>query len=143
MKLLILITYVVASVAQIQISTVPENVPIIFNKLAIAHTTYEAYRLVYYVNLTDFYQLQNLAQKAILLANETCSKATYDQCEISISQLQTQLQNAIRDDELIKAERKKRSICDWWFNTTLFIRNYGLGTCSAIRKPNQQNYSRN
>lgn len=108
-----LLSWTLMTSAELSITPVPDSSPMIFNRLATAQTAYESYRMIYYVNLTEFYQLRNLSEQAIELADSTCSMLKEDQCKISIAQISSQYRSALRADTQIKSQRKTRALCEW------------------------------
>lgn len=127
MNFMLTLTLIIAANAQIEITPVPDTVPMIYNKLATAFTTYENFKMVYYVNLTDFYNLPYIVNNTIQIANATCMKLTPDSCAITLDQLNIQYQNMLRDEEEITAQRKTRGLCNWCGT----IQHYLIGTMDA------------
>lgn len=114
LALMLILTTIVVTQASTQFDAVPGNTPVLYNKLAGAHISYEGYSKIYHVDLTEYYQLRDTINATINLANETCAEmAQRDICTITIMQLQTQLAQAIRDDENMDTMRQERGFCDW------------------------------
>lgn len=111
--LLLLLTTATTVFAEVQINAVPPNAPIIFNKLAGAHISYESYNMIYHVNVNEYFGLRSMINDTLNLANATCVKIPQDICTVAIEQLYHQLNQAIRDDVNLQTMRQKRGICNW------------------------------
>lgn len=126
---MMLLTSALMISAELSISPIPETSPMIFNRLATAQTAYESYRMIYYVNLTDFYHLKDLSAEAIKLAESTCSLLEEDQCKVSIAQIKSQYITALRADKQIRSQRKSRALCEWCGS----LQHHLFGTMDAKR----------
>lgn len=92
----------------------PSNVPVVYNKLAGAHISYTNYKMIYHIDLTDYYKLRNTINETISLANDSCSQQpTREMCEAVILQLQSQLSQVTQDDVNMGAMRERRAVCPW------------------------------
>lgn len=113
--------------ADIRTTPVPDTTPMIFNRLATAQTSYEAYKMIYYTKVGGYFHLEELSETAIKAANASCNTLPNDQCHILINQLHAQFLNALRDTEEIKAQRKTRAVCEWCGS----LQHYLYGTMDA------------
>lgn len=100
--------------AEMQKTPIPDNTPIIFNKLANAYISYENYAMLYYVDLTDYYNLRNVIESTIELENAACNELPpNDMCKITLEQLRIRAKHLSINDEDLGAQRKPRGLCNW------------------------------
>lgn len=114
MNLSIILTLcVLATSAHIEIQKIPDSVPILFNPITEALVTYDNAKLVYYINMTEYFEMINIIDKTVNISEKICD-ALFDNdiCHLQVSQLKSQFANTIRDDREIKAQRKPRAICE-------------------------------
>lgn len=104
--------------------------PIIFTELAKAHTTYDEYTMIYYVNISEYQQLRETIEKSVKTTSEACTHVVDHSCSIMVAQLRGQLQQVYRDDENLEAHRQKRfTLCEWCGT----VQHYLYGTMDATR----------
>lgn len=126
----LIVVYLTIVNAQISITPVQDSVPMIFNKLAAAHTTYEDVKLIYYVDLKNYFELKNTASRAIDIADKLCDQTkNIRECNIVITQLHFQQKIAKRNENEIRAQRQRRALCEWCGT----IQYYLYGTMDATR----------
>lgn len=103
--------------AQLNVSQIPEGVPILYNKLANAQIAFDAYRIIYAVNLTDYYDLEKQIGSAIegLKARCTRNRLNSAYCNTTVLQLENRLKESTYDDENLAGYRIKR-FCHWCGN---------------------------
>lgn len=83
--------------------------------------------MIYHVDLTEYYELNNIINETLTLANETCSHlSAAEMCSTHIVQLQAQLHHAMLDDINMGAMRQKRGLCNWCGKIQSFT--YGVMT---------------
>lgn len=95
---------------------IPDGVPILYNKLANAHISFDTFRIIYAVNLSDYYYIENRMHAAISELKRHCPtdstsiRTTY--CKTTVLQLEKRLQESNYDDENLAGYREKR-FCNW------------------------------
>lgn len=101
----------------LNVTRVPDGVPILYNKLANAHISFDTFRMIYSINLTDYYQLEQQIDSAISELTNRCQskKKTYEHCRLAIMQLENRLHASTLDDDNLKGYRSKR-FCNWCGN---------------------------
>lgn len=125
-----LLIFVTVTTAQIEITPVADNVPMIFNKLATAQTTYEDIKLIYYVDLKSYFELRETATRAINIAEHLCNQINnIRECDMVTTQMQFQQEIAKRNENEIIAQRQKRALCEWCGT----VQYYLYGTMDATR----------
>lgn len=113
--LALLFTFHQAS-AILNTTIIPEGVPILYNRLANAHISFDTYRVIYAVNLTDYYRIEKRMWTAISEMKNRCPtdatsiRTTY--CKATVLQLEKRLQETNYDDENLAGYREKR-FCHW------------------------------
>lgn len=113
--LALLFTFHQAS-AILNTTIIPEGVPILYNRLANAHISFDTYRVIYAVNLTDYYRIEKRMWTAISEMKNRCPtdatsiRTTY--CKATVFQLEKRLQETNYDDENLAGYREKR-FCHW------------------------------
>lgn len=110
--LAILFACIVTSKARVEITQISDNVPMIFNRLADALVSHDSIKLVYFINMTEYFHLKEIIQQTIDMSENACKQLLYDTCDLQITQLKLQFVNTLRDDEEIRAQRKTRGICN-------------------------------
>lgn len=120
--------------SKISIHEVPETSPMLFNTISDAMISYDNVKLVYYVNMTHYFELLDLIDNTVKFSINMCNRLQGDICELQIERLQSQLKNVIRDNEEIRVQRKTRAICEWC-GTGL---HYAFGIMDA---PTARNYA--
>lgn len=101
---------VIGAVAQLKFRQVPDNTPMIINKMAKAQLTYESYRLVYYADLGPFFGIRENIKLAIDSIQRTHTSLNKPGYISSAGQLQHQLQLLYADEDRLMAHRAKRFI---------------------------------
>lgn len=131
---LILTCCVLATGATVQIEPVADSVPMLFTSISNAMTTYDTARLIYYINMTEYFKLPQVARMTIMSVEGYCNQLNDPQnpCSIQLDHLKAQLDNARRDDHEIKAQRKPRGICD--ICGTAFHYAFGVMDAKRARK---------
>lgn len=114
--------------AGINVSSIPDGVPILYNKLAKAHISYDTFRIIYAVDLTEYYHIERQIGFAIEGLKNRCpaNKGSYSYCETSTLQLENRLKASTYDDEILAGYRVKR-FCEWCGN---FL-HYSTGVVDA------------
>lgn len=100
--------------AQFIYTPVPGNTPLVVNKLATAHLTYDSFKLVFFANLTTFYKLKSNIRAAVTIVKNLTTvlhKPTYT---TAAGQLEHQLKMIDADEDMLDSFRTKRFVlCDW------------------------------
>lgn len=101
------------SLTQFNFTAIPETTPLIFNKLAKAHLTYETYKLVFFADLSPMFQLRNnihFAIRTIANLSTTINKPSY---AATTKQLEHQWELMLKDEDLLNSFRSKRfTVCE-------------------------------
>lgn len=118
-----------SAAAHIEIKRVPDTTPMLFNMISDAMVSYDNVKMVYYINMTQYFDLMKLIDKTAQIGENICEKLPQDICHLQIERLKMQLTNTIREDDEIKAGRRPRGVCDWC-GTGLY---YAFGVMDATR----------
>lgn len=104
------------ALAKLNTTIIPKGVPILFNRLADAQVSFETYRIIYAVNLTEYYRIEQQMKTAIEKLKEHCPsdpqsiRTSY--CRATVLQLEKRLEEANYDDDNLAGYRIKR-FCHW------------------------------
>lgn len=120
--------------AQFNFTAVPETAPMIVNKLADAHLTYDSFKLVFFAGLTPMFQLKHNIKHAVdTVTNLTViiGKPSY---KTAANQLKHQWQLMLDDNELLESFRVKRSftLCEFCGKIQKVL--YGVMDAATARK---------
>lgn len=89
----------------------------IFTEMARAHVSFDTYKLIYYVNLTDFFDMIPRMNILIDRASNLCDKMNDEICRTTVKQLKNQCEDANTDGRVILQTRRKRrgedGACEW------------------------------
>lgn len=112
--------------AEIQFENIESESGFLFLEEAVAHASYSTYRIVYYVNVSSFYELLPRMMNQINHTREICIKIEDEACSGVMDMLESQIMDAEEKDQVIlKAEsRKRRGLCD--VCGELFSATFGL-----------------
>lgn len=108
--------------AKINFQEVPDDTPMIINKLTNAHLTYDSYTLVYYANLQPFFKLREQIRSAVE-GVKNIHMATNKPTYISAAgQLEHQLELMYADEERLMSHRARRYIlCEYCGKANHFL----------------------
>lgn len=115
MALTAIILALIATTAANQMDIRPINraTPIVLTKLADAHTSYEVYKTVYFINLTEYENAPKRIERAIIDIKQLCQKLTLKEiCTPSLEQLKQRLEKIESENEKLHARRAKRGVCN-------------------------------
>lgn len=118
---------IIATNAEYTFKPVPEQTPMIITKLARAHVSYDAFKMVFYVDLTEYNRLTGVLHKCIDAA-ERATLDTFDPSyNFTLAQLKHRMELMNHDEELIRAFRQKRFVlCE--FCGSVYHLLYGVMT---------------
>lgn len=81
----------------------------LFNSISGAMTTYDDAKMIYFVNVTQYFELNNPIGRTLNISDNLCltlrPHSTDDICHLQIDRLKMDMANTARDDEEIKAGR--------------------------------------
>lgn len=129
---IILTWCVLVTSAHIEIQKIPDSTPMLFNPITEARVTYDNVKIVYYINMTEYFELINVINKTVKISEDICNGIPEDICDMQITQLKSQLANVIRDDREIKAQRKPRAICEICGTAAYYV--YGVMDAPRARE---------
>lgn len=89
----------------------------LYTEMGRAHVSYDTYKIVYYVNLTDFYEMVPKLKTLIDKSSEICTKLNDGLCKTIVNQINNQVDEAELDGSMVlKARRRRRGedgVCEW------------------------------
>lgn len=107
--------FVTFAAAQLSINPLQHSSPVLFNRLGDAHISYDDFRFLFYVNLTNYFNLEHVVEAGIKMTDLLCSnESTYsDSCNTTRAIIVGHLGQIKNDDEKLEIYRSKRTICEW------------------------------
>lgn len=98
----------------LKMEPVDEQTPMIFNRLTTARTTYEDFKIVFYVDLNDYFEEAGAIKETTRLARTLCNKLGADNpCTLGTQQLETRTAHMELDDQNVINHRSTRALCSW------------------------------